>query len=626
MHMLVLLGVAAGAAAVLFRKTFAQALPVTVLAAVLLTYLCTGAGHKSLMLWLMPLAALGLLAGAVWQVRRTGLCCQALASPALAAALLALAAAFIVSGHMRLINYDDVAHWALYTRQQCGLEGFPSIVQSASAFADYPPGIQMLPVLLQLGGEFSQRVLYMGQFLWLTALALPLLGGLAWGGRWWKNAAKVLAGGFVLLAFCAWFTKYHICTLAPEPVMALLLGYSLLTAWQSPRPGLFELAAVSMALSVLMISKSTGPMYAAFGYIGALILWAPAAKQLGSRLRRWAAVLAGAAAPAAFWASWKVICALKHTSSYFTQDAPAAYSAQNLREFFQFGPRVRQVVGHFLQMLCLEPLNQWRLGLSALGLLAVVWLLAALAGRAWPQRKKTVRGLTAVLTLCFAAYAVMLCFSYLYLFEDWEADELSAFHRYVMPLLLALVYWLAGALLPGLRGLWQGGRKALRGCLLALAALAVCTLGWNTMHRLTPEGYVAQLSANQQNWYGEYGRYQAECAAAAAQLDGAGDKVLILMAEPAWAHSARLYKYFFAPAQTVSVNPVEYAEIGPLVQKMITDQGYHYIWCAPDGASTAEAWAITDQAGAVLRGGQLYRVQIESGSGQAVFVPLQQGE
>lgn len=598
---------AAAALAVLARRSFAETLPLSVLAAALLTYLCTGAGHKSMALPLSALAALAVLVLAVVKEgRQKGGAARwrALAGPALAAFLLAAAAAFLCAGHMRLINFDDVAHWALYTRQQCGLEHFPNVLESASEFADYPPGVQMLAVFLQIGAPFRLATLFTAQFLWCAALALPLLKHANWAGSWWKNALWAVGGGLLLLGLPAWFTKYYTYSLAAaETVMGLLLGYVLITAWQAPRPRLLDAAGVSMALSLLMIAKSTGPMYAAFGLAAALLLWA---KPLWAALRRplsCLAALAAVAAPFAFWGSWKALCLLKHTSSYFTQDAPGAYSAANLREFFRFGPHVRAVALHYLEYFCTEPMNQARLGLSALAFLGVVWLLALLAARWEPTRRGQVFAAFGLLTACFLVYAVMLCYSYLYLFKDWEGAELSAYHRYIMPLPLAMGMLAAAALAPHLRRLWRPGRRW-QGCALALGGMLI--FGWGAFSRLTPAGYKAQLSSGQAGWYAEFEQYEAECAAAAQRLGNNGARVIILTEQPSWGHSSRLFKYFFAPGATLALNPQEYGDLAAGLQTLLTNERYTDLWCAPDSEQLLSEYGFTDSAGRPLQAGAAY--------------------
>lgn len=599
---------AAGGLAVLARRSFAETLPLTVLAAVLATYLCTGLGHKSLALPLAGAAALALVLLAGAKSKREGGAARwrALAGPALAAFAAAAAAAFFCAGHMRLINFDDVAHWALYTRQQCGLEHFPNMLESASEFADYPPGVQLLAVFLQIGAPFRHAMLFTAQFLWAAALALPLLKEARWAKRWWQNALWVVGGCFLLLGLPAWFTKYYTYSLTAEPVMGLLLGYVLVTAWQAREPRLLDAAGVSMALSLLMIAKSTGPMYAVFGLAAVLLLWA---KPLWAALHRPLTAftaLAAVAAPFAFWGSWKLLCTLKHISSYFTQDAPSAYSAANLKEFFRFGPAMRPVAAHYLEYFCTEAMNQARFGLSALAFLAAVWLLAALAARWQPARRGQLLAVFGLLTACFLAYAVMLCYSYLYLFEDWEGAELSAYHRYIMPLPLAMGMLAAAALAPQLRRLWRPGGRW-QGAAVGLA-LAV-TFGWGAFSRLTPAGYTAQLAGGQPGWYAEYGQYGTESAGAAAALGRAENRVVILTEQPAWGHSSRLFKYFFAPAGTFALNPVEYGDLEAALQDLLTNQQYTNVWCAPDSGSLLAECGFTDSEGRALRPGAAYEIQ-----------------
>lgn len=72
----------------------------------------------------------------------------------------------------------------------------------------------------------------------------------------------------------------------------------------------------------------------------------------------------------------------------------------------------------------------------------MVWLL----GRLCPERRAVLRRAALLLTAVFLIYAVMLCYSYLYLFDPDEAQQLAAYHRYIMPLPTAMIYWgLGGA-------------------------------------------------------------------------------------------------------------------------------------------------------------------------------------
>lgn len=594
--------------AALKRVSLARTLPISVLAAALGTYLCTAVGLKSTALPLAVLLLVGLCA-AVWQRGCMPQLKAALCSPAAAAFLLAVVAALLGARHMRLVNFDDVAHWALFTRQQCGLEHFPSAVQSASEFADYPPGIQMFSVFLQLFAPFRHSLLFTGHFLWVAALLLPLLEELRWSPQWWKNLVAPIGGGFFLLAFPALFTKYYTENLVVEPIMGLLLGYLVYIAWENPQPGGLELLGVSLALSVLMIAKSTGPMYAAFGAIAVLLLWA---KPLWAMLRRRGGALAcfaAAAAPLLFYGSWQWLCRINQTSSYFTQDIPAAYSLQNFKAFMTLENGADSVVKHFLQMFCLAPLNQ-AFGPSALGVLLVVWALALVLCRLEPAVKGRILTALGAMSLLFLAYMVMLCYSYLYLFQDWEAEELSAFHRYVMPLPMALSVLVLGALEPQLRRLCRSGWRWLGAAALAVSLLA---LNWGAVGRLTPAGYLAMNTGGKQTWYLEFGEYQEQTAALAPLVGKEGNRVLILTQKPSWDHSSRLYKYFFTPAVTLALNPQEYEGSAQLIQDFLTNEEYNYLWCTPDCGALPQEWNLRDGQGSALQPGALYAARSAEG-------------
>lgn len=614
--LLCLLACLAGLLTRAIRAPFAQTLPLVLTGISLVTYLFTGAGEKE---WL-PLLLLPAAAAAAFFALRRGAGPLRLGPPFFAL-LLAMGLTMALSGQIQLTVFDDVAHWGLFTRQISGMDQFPTAAQSASTFSDYPPGLQMLTAFLHL---YTPRVTVAAmidtQMLWYMGLTLPLLADFGWRRRWWSNLMLVGGEAAFLLVFPAFYTKYHQMSLVVEPVMTLLLGWALLTAWRSPRPGLWDLAAVSGALSLLAISKSTGILYALAGLAAVMVLWAGPLRETVRRGSLWPRLMALAAAAAvpAFWLTWQVLCRLKGTSSYFTQDVSAgAFGPANLLEFFTGGGQAGEVIPHYLQFFCFEPLNRTG-GLSALGALLLFWALVLALRRLVPSQRRALTVAGAGLTVVFLAYAVMLCYSYLYLFDADEAQQLAAYHRYIAPLPIAMLYLALGALAPFAARLNTPKR---RGLALACAAAAFAFgVNWTAATELVPGWFLQHRAPNveEANWAREQTEMQPVFDSFVPEMYSRDASTLVLTEGPQWAHDCRLYKFELAPGSTLSLNPMEFGDNMAEKYAWWAAGGwpYKFVFCSWNGQTVADALALTDTTGAPLRANCLYCMEAD---GSLVF-------
>lgn len=592
---------------------FAQSLPLVLTLGALAAYLFTAAGEKEWLAAALPVV-LAVLAVLAWRRRKEPK--SPAFGPAFFAFLLAMAVVVAFTGHLQLTIFDDLSHWGLFTRQICAIDQFPNAARSASEFGDYPPAIQMLAALLHLGSRRATvQTMFISQLLWYVGLTLPLLADFGWPKRRWAGLLQVGGMTGFLLVFPAFFTKYHQMSLVVEPVMALLLGWALLTAWRSPRPGFWEMAAVSGALSVLVISKSTGPLYALTGMAAVLILWR---EPLAETIRRggvWARLTALGAALAvpAFWASWEVLSRLKGTSSYFTEDLQnGALSAENLRAFLTGQGEARAVSAHFLSFFCFEPLNR-ATGLSALGCIVLFWALVWLLGRLVPARARALRIAGAVLTGVLLVYAVGLCFSYLYLFDADEAKQLAAYHRYIGPLPIAMVYLTLGALAPFAGRLRTPKRRA--AALACAAAVFAVGVNWTAATELVPGWFLEhrQLDPQEANWAREQTELQPVFDSFPEELRSADAATLVVTDGPRWDHDCRLYKFDLTPGQTFALNPVEHGDaMAEVYAQWAADvRPLRYVYCAWDGEAVAAQAQLTDADGTPLRANCLYRLQAD---------------
>ena len=255
---LLLLLAAAISLAALARRSFAETLPLTVLAAVLVTYLCTGAGYKNLALPLVGVAALTLVLLAGIKSAKEG---GALRWRALAGR------AGRISGGCSGPHFFLCGPYAADQFRRCGSLGplHPPAVR-AGTFQMCWKAPRILPItrrvcscwqcFLQIGAPFRRAMLFTAQFLWAAALALPLLKEAQWKNRWWKNARNGWwAAACCFLACPPGLQNFiHIRSLPRRfmgPAAGVCAGHGLAGA----RPRLLDAAGVTHGPSLLMIAK-----------------------------------------------------------------------------------------------------------------------------------------------------------------------------------------------------------------------------------------------------------------------------------------------------------------------------------------------------------------------------------
>lgn len=607
---ILILIVLAAALALALERPLERTVQVVLAGTALVTYCATLAGHKSSALPVMAVCAGAACLTAVVRCRKAGAgrCVALLIRPGVFALVLAMAAGWLLMRQIRFVMLDDLLHWALFSKQMCGLEAFPEGARLASAYADYPPGAQMLLVFLQIGQPFSHPMLFWGQLLWYTGLTLPLLEKTSEGGRL-RQAAAAVGGAVFLLLFPALFNHYYTESLVVEPLMGLMLGCMAYTAWRGRTgPDLLDGLTVSLLACLLVLTKSTGVLYAAAGLLAVAILWRQALFCSKGRARRLAFAGVTVAAAAGLWQSWRWLCAAKGYVSYFTEDAPQAYTLDNLTAFLKGEGLAGQVIPSFLRALAVQPLAK-RWGLSALAMLAVVWALACLLPR---LRRQELRPVLAVFTLIFVVYAASVCYSYVYLFQEGEALTLSAFSRYIGPLPTGALYLVLGA------AVWQywGRGKPLAWCCAGAAFLAC--LNWQAPARWLPGAYQTvfeQFMGDQAS--GVDGILQ-EAEALHDCLEPT-DRVLAITQTSSMDRLGQLLRYALLPNQVEYWSPTECGDSHGLSlrwNEYLVEQGFEYVYCAADGQPTADQEMLTDQAGTPVRSGWLYRVNTEDGAVQ----------
>lgn len=596
------------AAAVLLASVFGRSLrhtlPLTVTTAALAVYGCTWLNHKSAVYLLLGLALAVLAALAARQTRQ-----GRLTPPPAGQVLLFLALILLLWAATRSwvpAFVDDRRHWAAFAAQMVTVERFPTGVQSCSAYADYPPLTGLLLAMLQPGRHRADfGAFYFGQRLLYLALTLPVLPGWPRGKGPRRKALAALGQAIFALAIPALFSQYAAYTLVPDTLMGFFAAWAILAAWRAREKGLDGFRAWEMlaALAALPLCKQTGILFALVAALCITLL-------LARRTHRLILAL-GWLAPAASWGSWQVLCRIRGLTSYLSEEAGTAFTLDNLAQLLRDPLRWSATLGAYLRTLAREPVDGWPLGLSAAAFTAVLVVLGWVLLRRRPDWAPAVRRVGLTLLAAAVLFAAALCFSYLFLFEDWEREIFSSYARYMSPFFAAAALWLfylaarAGFTLR--RG--SGGRLAAV-CLLALAV----SLNWSRGLILIPSVYAVDcgeaLAMHRQTQI-RFGPLLANL-----QRYNPQEAPIVLIAADGtnYGEQARSLVYLLAPARVEGIYRGDYAPddpggFGGELGARIEARRYNLFYASDDTADWLPYAGQTDDTGAPLETGVVYRLQ-----------------
>ena len=473
-------------------RSLRHTLPLTVTGAALAVYGCTWLNHKSgayPLLWL-ALAVLAVLA--VRQARQ-----KRLALPPAGQTLLFLGLILLLWAATRdwvPAFVDDRNHWEIFAAQMVRVERFPTGIQSCSEFSDYPPLTGVFLAFLQPAHRTVDiGLLYFGQRLLYMVLSLPILPGWPRKKSCWLKMLSALCQALFVLFVPALFSEYAVYALAPDTLMGFFVAWGIIIAWRSREngPDWFAMLQIQAVLLALPLCKQTGILFA--------LITALCVTLLLMRRTRWYLTLLWWLAPVASWGSWQLMCRIRGLSSYLTEEAKTAYTFEHLKQML-FNPKSwSKTLLDYIHTLALEPINNGVAGLSALGFAVILGILLwrlICHNSTWRLAIYRV-GLT--LFICTSLFAVALCFSYLFLFMEWEREVFSAYTRYMSPFAAASTLWILH--LTFRSGGLQNCQRWDKMAMICLVCLAV-TLNWQVAVILQPQNYT--------NEWGDYQQGQAK--------------------------------------------------------------------------------------------------------------------
>lgn len=519
----------AGTTALLFRRRFEEALPLSLMAAALTVYV-SGLFGRLLPGFLLTVgfAASLLPVGIVCIVRgRKRAMAERLLTPGAALFCVLYCILYVMNFDKGLVWWDEYSHWAPAVKELLRLDAFYCAPGTAlQLHANYPPAIPLVEYIwCRLSGGFAEPFLYRALSTFSLSLFFPALRGL----RFEKKRLSAWIGGACLLAvllvgaepLSQWFFSM-ICI---DGTLGLLFAFLTVLPLFEPQPSAYKTCTLAVTVSFLVLAKNSAAVLALFALLFLAVealhrlrdarharTLAPPMAQTAADAR--GAVLRTAIAllvPAALYVSWRVtlarygLTAVESSSTFRLFELPSILLGRG-GESYQ-----RETVQNFLRALVTTPLLTAPVSLNFVQLLcafiALYLGLTRYVGQTFPRR--SLRVLTVLVSLGALAYAVLLMVTYVFYFSPYEAVRLASYERYLCTYFTGMLA--AGVMLFFAANAAQrraDGKRAAYALAALLLGLLLCT----------PEGLLMDL-APQITDRGVSARYADDAAAITGGTD-----------------------------------------------------------------------------------------------------------
>ena len=436
-----------------FQISLVEAAPVFLCGLVLVLYGLAMVHHLS---WIDGAAGIVTGAFAVWIVCRQKekrkefgrACLERIKQPSFLTAVLLISVVILCTSGKVVTWWDDINFWATDVKALYYLDGFAGKYGNvAPEFGDYPPGAQLTKWwFLHFDPEvFREGLAFAGYYVMNMAFLLPLLRRL----RGWNLPVMLLT------AAALWFLPsiaevYGYDGFCADLTMACIYGGFLLAVTdRKDRTELFYYGRLALYLSVLVLVKSIGFVWALFGLVF-LVLYQ---RSTAGGKEKEGAVSGSrfffvAAFPLLTGGSWMLFCLLMRR---VTKTTATAVKYMTTDEYGLSGYR-KEFAAAFLQAFTSSPLHKEKsigVDLTPLGLYLCICLLVILFCRIHILPQKACRAVLCFSMISGAVFYGIIFLAHLTIFatetQYLEASGMiSSIERYGAPFTIGTLIFLAG--------------------------------------------------------------------------------------------------------------------------------------------------------------------------------------
>lgn len=610
-QLLIVIATAVAVAMVLNKRT-EDVLPSVVMVAALMLYalgIVLGSLKSSIYIVLAVYVIVAIICVAV-SVKQRRIKIGNIVSPAMIVCIVTCVVFAVLFGTHKVIHWDDLSYWGTYAKNLLFIDKIPYGVENCTiVYKDYNPIMQITEYFFLFGqGTYNESYLYVVNVCFLYVIMLPFLSGLMRVKNRLGKAVCIL----MYLIFPHIFTTQFYYKLGLDYLISVLFGYGLWIICDKEEDNEWiRIVKLVITSSFLATIKTSGVVLTLF-----LTLFYAVYKWDGkNRLEKWLlfiknGIMAGLI-PMLLYASWKVWSRRTGNHGYLSDKVEG-----NVRTLAHlFPPYTREVTLNYIKHVFTGSLTRETIGITA----AIMIVLIAVAFH-FRQNNAADKRLHVFMCVGIVVFCLAHLYMYLFVFEEWEADGLLEFDRYINQ-------YLAGVFFLYMSDIWERGaecaahRTFLRGFNPAwvIVALLVALLPYPAMKQyLIPanydELYESIAMPSRQRAIEEWNESDLK----GMKLPRDEDHRVMLLAD-GWSDELQFLNYEMVPqpiAIVVNLPALEAGQLAEFVFGRARDNGTDYVYIAKDaiekypGDFTEESRELR-RDGTAVEPGRTYRMEMD---------------
>lgn len=335
-----------------------------------------------------------------------------------------------------VIGWDDLNHFATFPKDMFYYGTMPVGVNSCTIFRDYLPLLQLFFYWGFQGiGDFSEPLMFQYKIVLIFTCMLPFFKLLNQ-----NKGIKRICISLIAIVLPYVFLIEILDGLSVDTVMALFFGYTLVAIFNRETCDWFYYYKIISALLVLILIKNPAIMYAVMAAIIWFIVEMYDIKKKDKKSRRivLSTFIGGCLLTSAAYCSWKLFCIKYGNTTYLSDilsnNLEAGTSKITLPDYGV------ETIQNFLKSLATLPTNLGKTGFTVVTAVVFVIALCIILKKNDAITKKDT-WCYILLGFFLIIYLVFLLYTYLFIFEEWEAVSLSSLDRYLGTYILIMMYF-----------------------------------------------------------------------------------------------------------------------------------------------------------------------------------------
>ena len=498
-----------------------------------------------------------------------------------------------------VIGWDDLNHFATFPKDMFYYGTMPVGVNSCTIFRDYLPLLQLFFYWGFQGiGDFSEPLMFQYKIVLIFTCMLPFFKLLNQ-----NKGIKRICISLIAIVLPYVFLIEILDGLSVDTVMALFFGYTLVAIFNRETCDWFYYYKIISALLVLILIKNPAIMYA----IIAVVIWFILEmydiknKDKKSRMIVLSTFIGGCLLTGAAYCSWKLFC-IRHGNTTYLTDIVSINMDAGIKGLVLPTYGMNTIKNYLLSLVTMST-NLGKTGFTVVSATILTIILCIILKKNQVFNKKDIVCYL-VLGGCFIFYLVFMLYTYLFVFEQWEAEGLSSLDRYLGTYILAMFYVI-------IYRVFKEKVKKEKLVLLVMTGVVLISLNHiRLFNYLVPSRYEDQLKEAAQ----EKQRVEAELAGIDVMNMEEGS-VLIVNAGTDDFYT-RYMNYNFIPVISVNFNIEEYSdeELAKQLKEKIVDRNIYYVYFTKKSQTQIKAELLTSMLaeGVALKENMLYYYNSET--------------